>query len=273
MKEALKYINHLNEEFIFSSEEAYVFEHGLRDFLWDVITKNNRIAGFTKKIVRKEIPLIIHTRDGVKNYEIRNRFFEMAEKDVLTEKPGRLVLDNYYLKCFIIGSEKFDFLFGPRHIRMSLEIITDSKFWCKETKNSFLKGSQGELSGLDYPTDFSFDYILSVTYNTLYNPNFVASNFIIRIFGACSAPAITIGGNTYKVNCDVGENEQLIINSKDKTIQLKQSNGAVINKFKNRDKEHYIFERIPPGITNIGWDGSFGFDVVLIEERSEPKWT
>lgn len=273
MRENLKYVNHLNEVYEFSQEDSYVFEHTLRNYSWNVITKNNRVAGFHKSISAKNIPLLIHTRDDLHSFEIRNRLYEITEKDVLAEKPGRLILDGYYLSCYVTESQKSEFLYRKRHMKLALTVTTAYPYWCRETKNSYMKGQQAELKGLDYPTDFPFDYILSVTYNTLFNPNFVASNFIIRIFGACSTPAITIGENTYKVNCEVGENEQLIINSKDKTIQLKQSNGAVVNKFKNRDKEHYIFERIPPGTTNIGWDGSFGFDVVLIEERSEPKWT
>lgn len=272
MKENLKYINHLNEVYEFSKEESYVFEHTLRNYSWNVITKNNRVAGFNKSISAKSIPLIIHARDELHGFEIRNRLYEITEKDVLAEKPGKLILDGYYLSCYVTESQKREFMYRKRHMELDLTVTTDYPYWCRETNNSYIKGMTAELHGIDFPTDYPFDYVESITFHTLYNPNFVASNFIICIFGACRDPAITIGENMYRVYCDVGQSEQLIINSKDKTIQLKQSKGNVINKFQCRDKEHYIFERISPGNTVVGWDGSFGFNIVLIEERSEPKW-
>ena len=40
-----------------------------------------------------------------------------------------------------------------------------------------------------------------------------------------------------------------------------------------RNKDSYIFEKIQPGTNYVIIDGDFGVDIILMEERSEPKWT
>ena len=105
------------------------------------------------------------------------------------------------------------------------------------------------------------------------NTNFVASNFKLRIYGACINPAIIIGDHTYKVNCTVNAGEYLTIDSTTKKIYVTGTDGTVTNVFSQRDRESYIFEKIPVGMVTVAWGGGYGFDLILLEERSEPKWT
>ena len=67
--------------------------------------------------------------------------------------------------------------------------------------------------------------------------------------------------------------EYLTIDSATKKIFLTAVDGTTANKFNNRNRDSYIFEKIQPGGNVVAWDGTFGFDVILLEERSEPKWT
>ena len=86
-------------------------------------------------------------------------------------------------------------------------------------------------------------------------------------------PKIHIAGHTYEVNCEIGADEYLTIDSLDKTIVLKKNDGTTVNCFNLRNRDSYIFQTIPQGKNVVLWDNSFGFDVILFEERSEPKWT
>ena len=104
-------------------------------------------------------------------------------------------------------------------------------------------------------------------------PAFADANFKLVIYGAVTNPAITIGGHVYQVNCTVAAGEYLTIDSLTKKIFLTGSGGAVTNKFNDRNRDSYIFEKIPAGANAVAWSGSFGFDVTIYEERSEPKWT
>ena len=73
-------------------------------------------------------------------------------------------------------------------------------------------------------------------------------------------------------NADLSDNEYLTIDSMTKTIVLTKYDGQKENCFHLRNRESYIFEPIPPGENIITWNGAFGFDVILLDERSEPKW-
>lgn len=273
MKENLKYINHLNEVYEFSKEESYVFEHTLRNYSWNVITKNNRVAGFNKSISAKSITLIIHARDELHGFEIRNRLYEITEKDVLAEKPGKLILDGYYLSCYVTESQKREFMYRKRHMELDLTVTTDYPYWCRETNNSYNKGMTAELHGIDFPTDYPYDYCLDMASDRINNPGFASANFKIIIYGPAANPSVTIGDHIYRVNCTVGQGEYLTIDSIRKKIFITDNQGATTNKFNDRLKTSYIFEKILPGANTVAWSSDFGFDVILFDERSEPKWT
>ena len=98
------------------------------------------------------------------------------------------------------------------------------------------------------------------------------SNFRIVIYGPVINPTIYIAGHEYTVNIEISENEHLTIDSIERTIVLTRYDGTLFNAFGDRNKASYIFQKIPKGNCVVAWDGSFGFDVVLCEERSEPKW-
>ena len=71
---------------------------------------------------------------------------------------------------------------------------------------------------------------------------------------------------------NVETNEFLTIDSVLKTIVLTKRDGSTENCFNYRNKDSYIFEKIPSGTSNIS-SGNFNFEITLLEERSEPKWT
>ena len=134
-------------------------------------------------------------------------------------------------------------------------------------------GGDSGAEDLDYPYDYAFDYLSNIANTELNNTDFVPSNFKMLIYGVCVDPSITVGGHTYQVNCTVGESEYLTIDSTTKKVYLTANDGTIINQFNNRNKSSYIFEKIPVGTSAVTWVGDFGFDIILMEERSEPKWT
>ena len=54
-------------------------------------------------------------------------------------------------------------------------------------------------------------------------------------------------------------------------LAAKSYSGKEINLFDYRDKTQSVFERIPGGNLRLNWTGTFGFDLTLFEERSEPR--
>lgn len=272
MLEVFKYINHNNEELEFGNHRLFVNENDLRDFSWDVTSKNNRISGFSKGIVKKTIPVVIKCDSEQEGIEIRNKLFETLEKDVLSAKHGKIVIGDYYMKCFVVGSTKSSYLFSNNYMVVGLKITTDFPFWIKETAFTFGGTSENPGTNLDFNRDAPWDYSSNILTNSLNNTSFIESEFKMVIYGQCSSPCVTIGGHDYEVDVEVGQGEYLTIDSSDKKIFLTSSTGQTTNCFNLRNKDSYIFKKIPSGSSNVAVNGDFVFDVILFDERSEPKW-
>lgn len=272
MFERLKYKNHINEVIDFGVDGVFVNTSDLHDYEWSVTSMGNKISALKHGVQSRKLPVIIMCNTEEEGIAARNKLFETFEKDVLAMKHGKIIVGNYYFKCYVTKSTKSDYQKSKRYMSLTLTLSSDYPYWVKESVKSF-GTSTGTGDGLDYPYQYAFDYFTDVASTTLINTSFVASNFKLNIYGACSNPTINIAGHAYQVNCDVGAGEYLTIDSTTKKIYVTKNDGSTVNCFNNRNKNSYIFEKIPSGQNAVTWAGDFGFDVILMEERSEPKWT
>lgn len=273
MLEKVKYINHLNESLEFGKNGLFVNENDLHDFAWEITSQNDKISGFKKGIVEKTIPVVLVSDSQEEAVVLKNKLFEIFEKDVLAVQPGKIIVGDYYLKCYAVESSKTDYLTEKRYLKVSLKISTDQPYWVKETSTKFDYESNLSDGDLDFNKDFPYDYTSNLMNEKLINSNFTATNFRLNIYGSCVNPKITIAGHNYEVDTSIESNEYLTIDSVNKTIILTHTDGAKENCFKNRNKDSYIFEKIPEGTLNVSINGNFNFEVTLLEERGEPKWT
>ena len=274
MLEQLKYVNHKNEVFEFGKDGIFVDTNELHDYEWTVTKKGNRIASLNREISKRKLPVVIICDTEAKGIAARNKLMEVVEKDVLAMMHGKVVLGGYYFRCFVTKSQKKDYLVNGRYIRITLTLTSDFPYWVKETTSVFRKVSTegGGGKNLDMNFDHPFDYCSGMSNKTLNNTSFVASDFRMIVYGTCSDPAVYVAGHLYKVNCEVGSGEYLTIDSVSKKITLTANDGTVTNLFNHRDKTSYIFEKIPSGSNTVTWEGDYGIDIILLEERSEPKW-
>lgn len=273
MLEKMQYINHMNEVLEFGAGKLFVNENDLRNFKWDVITVNGRISAFKKGIVSKTLHIILKVDTEEEGIAMRNKLFEVTEKDVLAVKHGKIIIGDYYLKCYITESDKSNYLIHKGYMTLKAKVTTDLPYWVKETATKFNYASDGTAGkNLDYKRDFPSDYSSNLIGTALNNSNFVASNFLLKIHGACQNPVITIAGHNYAVKTSLEQSEYLTIDSVNRTIVKTLANGNKVNCFNLRDKSSYIFERIPTGTHNVSSSANFKFDITLLEERGEPKW-
>ncbi len=271
MQERLQYINHMNEVIDFGRNGIYVSSNDLHDYDWEPVTRNDRISGFRRGITSRTLPVVIFCSSAAAGLSARNLLLEVAEKDILAEKPGKIVIGDYYYPCYIIGSKKANYMKAKCRMDVTLTLSSDASFWIRESKFSFRKAA-AVSSGAGYPFDYPFDYTSAFTQSELLNTSFVPSNFRLTMFGPCEAPGIYIAGHLYNVQCTLQEGEYVVVDSLAKTITKVAVDGTVTNMFNSRNRISYIFEKIPPGSNAVSWDGSIGIDVILLEERSEPKW-
>lgn len=274
MLEQLIYKNHLNEVFEFGKAGIFIDTNELHDYEWDVTTKNNRVASLDRGIGKKKLPVWIACETEVEGIAARNRLMEVTEKDVLAREHGQIIIGDYYFKCFVTKSQKKNYLTSKKLLQVTLTLTSDFPFWVKETTLLFRSvGTDADSPFLDFGYDFPHDYYASMENTDINNTDFVGTNFRMVIYGPVDDPAITIGGHVYQVDCAVGEGEYLTVDSVLKKIYLTANNGTITNQFNARNRDSYVFEKIPAGTSSVAWSGKFDFDVTLLEERSEPLWT
>jgi len=155
-------------------------------------------------------------------------------------------------------------------------VTSDDPAWYREETYSFVSASGDATAiggGTDYPYDYTYDYAMSLTGRNIVCDSVGDNAFRLRIYGQVQNPVVIIGGHTYAINGTIAAGESLLIDSMAKTIMLTTSTGAKVNWFDKRVRDNYIFQPIPAGQNMVSWVGAFGFDLTVIEKRSEPRWT
>ena len=272
MLEKFIYENSLKRVLEFGKDCLFVNENDLRDFAWEITSRNNRITGFKKGIVQKTIPVILKCSTESEGVTMRNHLFEVFERDVLAKKHGRIYIGDYYLRCFITGAKKSEYLISKQYMVITLTVQTDYPMWVKETFSTHLF-EHGRVPILDYSIAFPYDFTNPITVGTILNSNISPCDFLMTIYGEVVRPTLYIDGHLYSVDVYIEEGEYLTIDSRDKTIILTKTNGEKVNCFNDRDRDSYIFEKIPTGNIQISSpNDALRVNIILFEERSEPKW-
>lgn len=252
MLEQVKYINHLNETLRFGDDDIYVNSNRLHDFVWSIISQNDKISGFDRTIHTKSFPVRIMALSEEEGILKRNKLFEIPEKDVLAVQPGKLVVGGFYLPCYVTSSSKSFYSIEGKYLYADLVVTTDSKFWVSERF-------------------FSYDEIVN---EGIDNDGFTDANFQVNIYGPAENPEFTISGHTYLVNTAVQSGETLTIDSRKEKVYITDQNGYTRSVFNYRDRDSWIFEKIPPGTAMAVSPQRIlnGMDLTIYQERSEPKW-
>ena len=206
--------------------------------------------------------------------DILNNFHSIVVKDIINHKPGRLYIGDQYLSCYISGDIKTDAFMGVPIQVKNLTVVTDHPFWIHEVSRSFQQIISGDdpEGHLDYEYDFNYDYTMPYGSDLIWTvDHFAPCEFLLTVFGPVTDPMILINGHPYQVYTSLDENDYMQINSRNNTIVKYRSDGVRQDIYDSRAKQQSVFDLIAPGNIRVVWPGSFGFDLKLYCERSEPK--
>lgn len=277
------YVNHLGKKVDFSAF-PYLFQEGdILDWDYTYDTKNDSEIINVRKVVKERTIKIAIVPDFSEKLNQRKESLKKAadylldvlQEDVNANIDGKLYTDTgYYLSCRIFGSKKTDWNIGLPVMFNEFAVISPAQFWVKEILLSYpISNGDTKSIFLDFPYDFPFDYTsLQKGISTLKNDHYADVHFKMTIYGPVVDPMVSIEGYNYEVHTTVEENEYLIIDSVQQTVTRTQKNGEVVNEFDNRSFQNSVFQKIPHGDLNVVWSGNFGWDIILYQERSEPKW-
>jgi hypothetical protein len=249
---------------------AYVGVGGdLRSRQFSYSLGSSGISGLTRNAREAKVTL---TSLNKTEFDRDRRIFD---RDLLCGTPGTLKFhDEWFQRCYVTNSAASSI--APSMREDDLTVVLLDGVWLKETAMSL--HAQTSLEGLDYPFDYNYDFMGETTETTVSNGSVAPVNFRMVIFGPSTNPAITIGSNVYQLNCLLSENSYAVIDSQQKTIQIVQPNGSIVNGFQygvrgmGQGTGTYIFEKIPVGTTLMQWNNSVHFDLSVFEEESELPW-
>lgn len=269
----MRYTNNVGKSIDFGYNNFYVNESDIYDYAWEYETNRQNIA-FSHEIIDKSIPVTIIGKDKSK---LANKLFETIDKDVREGIPGKLTVGKTSINGYFYGQEASNYS-NRKIIRVNLKFVSTSK-WFREEVHNFRKSIDTEYLDFDY--DFEYDYKPTVDYSHITNHDYTASDFRLLIYGpqyprVVLYPTLTVAGHEYTVNTQINSGEILEIDSMKKTITHIAVNGEKTNEFYLRNKQSYIFEKIPSGTSEVSYEDStgelFDFDLILKMERSIPEW-
>ena len=306
MIEKIRYVNHLGQTIEFGIRNLFSNQNDLRDYKWGYKTLGTKVA-LSRNPEEKSIPAIVFGSTEEESIKIKNELFEIAEKDIIHNIPGTLFVNDYFIKCYIIGSKKNNYLRTTRYLENELTIMAPYPFWCHEKEYHFYMSPQSVIDENvkeesdniignsvldpdykhDYPRkyqtryrpakkrylrDYKYDYYHNHQLARLDNDHFVESGFKMTIYGPCTEPKIWISDHLYHVAVTLYDSEYLVIDSRERTVVRYARNGVQENCFGKRDNKNYVFQKIPPGKNAVKWNATYSFDLTLYQERSEPPW-
>ena len=276
MLEKFIFENHLGQRFEGLPNGVYLNYNDLRDYSWSYDTINNRISRFYRSMRDRKLPLDIKCDSDEEAIAVKNRLHELAEADIEAKIPGKVFVGDYYTNGYITASTKSNYLITKRLCYIELTLTSDDPAWYREQTHAFIQGEGSAIGiggGTDHPYDYPYDYALALKGRKIVCDSVGSSAFRLLIYGEAVNPSVVIGNHIYAINGSIGKGETLLIDSLTKTITLTTATGSKVNWFDKRGREDYIFEPIPAGQNTVSWLGTFGFDLTVIEKRSEPRWT
>lgn len=276
MDTTLRYESNSGAVIRFEPDASYHYKGAtLHDYSHSYSTNGGKITQFTDEISSWTLDIVVAGSSA----DDRNNMIEAFEYDVLKMTPGKLWSGDYYLECYVTASSKDQWWFDEGYMHASITVTAEKPKWVHEFYKVYGKGRDTDETGIDYAHDWSFDYTNNLTVSWAVNTNIVEAPFRMRIYGPTDAAVqVIIGVNVYAVDLTLAEGEVLAIDSRDKSITLKKSDGTVVNEFYKRvgtqrkGSGSYIFEPIPAGSNIVSWSNKYVFDLTIYDERSEPKW-
>lgn len=226
---------------------------------------------FYRTSMQKKINVQVFADSEKEFKECIDRIGEMTEKDILMKKPGKLWCGEYYLECYIVENEKKDYDDLFYAVDIPITIVSFRPFWIRKSEYSFRISEVSSTNNKRYRYKYPYRYANGMNDKYVVNPHFSDSNFKLIIYGPAVNPLISIGEVPHLTNIVLEQDERLEIDSRAGTVVKIIKNGECINAFHNRQKGRKFFRKIGPGRQNIVWPGTFAFDLVIFEERSEPK--
>lgn len=279
----LTYISDNGQSFPLVAEQMYIKEGSFHEYSWNPEAVAYKLGDllkiFTKDAQQYSCKLAFSGSQAVREQNIE-RIHDAWEHDIMLQKTGKLVWNDYSIECYFIQSKTYSNSSNTRTLN-DCTIYCPYPFWIKETKYEIhATGADEIIDGLDFPFDLPCDLGVSGYRKVISFDGSIPLDFRLVFYGVITTPSININGHLYEVQVTVPQNSTLTIssiekNDRQKGVVLKYPSGTETSVLYARNRQSYIFEPITPqnGQIIITTAQTMDFDLYIVEKRSEPKWT
>ena len=251
------------------------------DYEKSYVESRNHIRDIKNVRKNRYLTITVFGENEQDYYNNLNFLHEVFEKDVANMTPGKLYFQDSYQLCYVIASAKTEWEDTDCMMDNEIRIIPVYTSWITEQHITIPAISQIQTMAVQntkkYPYTYPYRYA-DVYKNTKVNiDHYAESDFRMIAYGPTANVNVSINGHKYHVDYPIESGEYMVIDSRDylppeERIYLVRVNGEKINVFNYRDPEQSVFKKISPGYATIYYNQSYGIDLTIFKERSEPKW-
>lgn len=200
----------------------------------------------------------------------------LADRDVANSTPGTLRVGGWSRRAYIVRCEPDTICRGYHSAELTAVLLDGA--WSRESTVSFVAAAKVEGGWLDLPCDLPYDLGAPRPSSYVEASVWGESPCRLTVHGPCESPSVRIGGNLYSVDCTVPTEGILTVDGIAKTAVVTDGHGTETDVFASARRGtgkgggSYAFQPLPPGVSEVSWDGTFAFDLTVFEQEGEPPW-
>ena len=248
---------------------------GIRGREWEYSVGYRAIAAATR--AARECSMSVTFLDLSVADELRR----LADRDVAMATPGTLAIDGWSQRAYITAADPSSI--SRAHMAAKLTVVLLDGVWRKGHTVAFeqLTATSGDGEFLDLPYDLPYDLGVPSTRRYVDVGEWGAAPLRFVVYGPCVNPAVRIDGNWYRVDVTVPDGGYLVVDplATPRSVIVVGPDGSTTDAFAKArrgdglNSGEYIFQPASPGVHEVEWDRSFGFDLTWYEEEGEPPWS
>lgn len=248
---------------------------GIRGREWEYSVGYRAIAAATR--AARKCSLSVTFLDLSVADELRR----LADRDVAMATPGTLAVDGWSQRAYITAAEPSSI--SRAHMAADLTVVLLDGVWRKGHTVAFeqLTATSGDGEFLDLPYDLPYDLGVPSTRRYVDVGEWGAAPLRFVVYGPCVNPAVRIDVNWYRVDVTVPDGGYLVVDplATPRSVTLVAADGSTADAFAKARRGNglgsgeYVFQPASPGVHEVEWDRSFGFDLTWYEEEGEPPWS
>ena len=271
------YENSAGETIRFDEAPIVVQTTGLFDWSFNVsaydraLRDGGRAVAARRPVQDRTLVLDVFADTQQEHDAAMDRLNDVLERDLCAVVPGKLWVNNRYIRTFASASCKTLNRDWTTYTVVALTLKIISPAWVAEETVTVLPTAQHSTSGDKkylgkYPCKYSEGSVARFVNGTA-----GSAPMIIKIFGACSNPSVYVGENEYSVNTSISAGDYVIIDQRDKSIYRVSQSGTRSDIFNLRKKSVDNFKYAPSGALSVSCSGQFACEVTFLTQRSEPE--